>query len=352
MKKKKRTSLIRIIYIIATIMAIVLIGFLDPSIKEMAGALKLFNLWWLFACIISLLLYWLTDALLLHDITDYMYKKEPFIQSVKVGLIGLYYCALTPSSSGGQPIQVVYMHRNKIPVGTSTCIVCIKFVVYELSLCSFYIVAMLIRGTYYYTYYNQVFWLTTLGFVINLIAVFFIILTLFNKKFVVKLGGGLIRLLSRFKFIKKKEQAIENFEKTIDDYHTAAAYLSRYKLRAVGSFFISVINLAFLFIIPYFIYLAFGHTDRGLLEMLTMQAFLFIAVSFVPLPGSAGASEGGFYLFFGSFFVNAPIYIAILIWRFLTYYLMLIVGSILVVFDEVFTMRRLKREGGIDTVKN
>ncbi|MDD5018030.1 MAG: lysylphosphatidylglycerol synthase transmembrane domain-containing protein [Eubacteriales bacterium] len=346
MEKKKRTSLIRTIYIVVTIFAIVLIGFLDPSIKDMAVVFKWLSLGWLYACIGSLLLYWLTDALLLYDITTYMYKREPFHRSLKVGIIGLYYGALTPFATGGQPMQVVYMHRGKIPVGTSTCIVCIKFVVYEISLCAFYVAAMLIRGPYFYTNHNQVFWLTTLGFVINLLAVLFIILTIRNKKLVLKIGGGLIRFLNRLKLVKKKEQVLENFEKTIDDYHTAAAYLSKYKLRAIGSFFISSVNLAFLFVIPYFIYLAFGHTAFGLLDIFTMQAFLYLAVSFFPTPGAAGAAEGGFYLFFSTFFINAPVYIAMLIWRFLTYYLILIVGSILVVSEELFAMRRLKKEVG------
>ena len=344
--KKKRTSLVRFIYVGATILAIVLIGLLDPSIKDMATAFEQLNLRWLYMVIGSLLLYWFTDALLLHDITAYMYKAEPLSRSIKVGIIGLYYGALTPFATGGQPMQVVYMHRNKIPVGTSTCIVCIKFVVYELSLCAFYVVAMLLRGAYFYSSHNQVFWLTTLGFVINLLAVFFIILTIINKKLVLKMGNGLIRLLSKIRLVKDKEQAHESFEKTIDDYHTAASYISKYKLRAIGSFFISVINLGFLFVIPYFIYVAFGHTQYGLFDLFTMQAFLYLAVSFFPMPGSAGAAETGFYLFFSTFFVNVPVYIAMLIWRFLTYYLMLIVGSLLVVFEEVWAMRRQKKQAG------
>ncbi len=344
MKKKKRTSLFRLLYIGFTILAIVLIGIFDPSIKKMAVAFEQLSLRWLYVCIASLLLYWLTDGLLLHDITSYMYKREKLSSSIKIGIIGLYYGALTPFATGGQPMQVVYMHRNKIPVGTSTCIVCIKFVVYELSLCAFYIAAMLFRGIYFYTNHNQVFWLTTLGFIVNLLAVFFIILTIRNKKLVLRIGNSLIRFLNRIKIIKEKEQAFVNFEKTIDDYHTAAAYISKYKLRAIGSFLISVINLAFFFAIPYFIYLAFGHTQYTMIDLITMQAFLYLAVSFFPTPGGAGAAEGGFYLFFSTFFINIPVYIAMLIWRFLTYYLMLIVGSILVVFDEVFAIRRLKKE--------
>lgn len=344
---KKKRSLFSIIYISLTIIVIAAILIFGTSLKDIGDALKNFKIWWLVACIGALLLYWFTDALLLHDITAYMYKRESLFQSMKVGIIGLYYSALTPSSTGGQPMQVIYMRRNKIPVGTATCIVCIKFVVYELSLCTIYIIGMLIRGVDYYYNNNEAFWLAVLGFVINLVAVFFIILTIVNKKLVLKLGNWLIRLLSRIKIIKKKEQTLENFANTIDDYHTAASYISRYKLRALGSYLISALNLAFLFVIPYLIYLSFGLTQYSIFDIFIMEAFLFLAVSFFPLPGAAGASEGGFMLFFGPFFGAATL-VGMLIWRFLTYYLMLIVGSLVVVFDEVFSIRKAKKLAGLD----
>jgi len=210
-------------------------------------------------------------------------------------------------------------------------------------LCAIYVIAMIFRGVYYYTNYNEIFWLATLGFFVNLAAVFFIILTIINKRLVMRFGGWLIRLFTRIKAVKDKEKTLHHFEKTIDDYHTAASYISRYKLRAVGSFMISFVNLAFFFVIPYLLYLAFGNRDFNLLDIFTMQAFLYMAVSFFPTPGGSGAAEGGFLLFFRPFFGGST-YIAMMIWRFFTYYLMLIVGSLLVVFNEVLSIRRLKRE--------
>ena len=343
MKKKKRIYRFSIIYIGVTVVVIALIAILNPEVEDIFNAIASFSIWWLVACIGALLVFWLTDGLLLHDITSYMYKREPFLRSLKVGLIGLYYGALTPFATGGQPMQVVYMRRNNMPVGTATCIVCIKFVIYEMSLCAVYVAAMVLRGNYYYNNFTEVFWLAMIGFAINLVAVFFIILTIINKRLVLNIGAAIIRLFCRFRFGKNVEQSIEHFSKTIDDYHTAASYISRYKLRAIGSFLISVINLFFLFVIPYFIYLAFGHTDYYLIDIFVMQAMVFLAVSFFPTPGSAGAAEGGFLLFFGPIF-GRTVPIAMLIWRFITYYVVLIVGSLLVVFDEVFSLRRRKRE--------
>lgn len=347
-KKKKPRHLFSIIYMAVTIVAIILIALFAADLDAIGDALKDFNIWWLVACIGALLLYWLMDGLLLHDITQYMYKAQPLSQSIKIGLIGLYYCALTPSSTGGQPMQVLYMKRSNIPVGTATCIVCIKFVVYELSLCALYIAGMVARGGYYYVHNNDAFWLAILGFVINLVAVFCIILTIVNKKLVLNIGRWILKLLAKLKIIKNVEAKLEGFHNTIEEYHTAASYISKYKLRALGSFFISVINLAFLFVIPYLIYLSFGYTQYNIFDIFVMESFLFLAVSFFPLPGAAGASEGGFMLFFGSFF-GAATAVAMLIWRFLTYYSILIVGSLLVVFDEVFSMRRRRKNAKAET---
>lgn len=290
MKKRKHTSLIRFLYIGATLLVIILIGLFTVDVKEMAAAFIQLNLRWLFACIGCSLLYWITDAVLLHDITSYMYKREPFGHSLKVGIIGLYYGALTPFATGGQPMQVVYMSRREMPVGTATCIVSIKFVVYELSLCALYITALIIYGQGFYRDHNAMFWLSTLGFVVNAAAVFFIIMTIINKRLVLRIGKAMIRFLSKVKIVRKKDKVLENFDKTIEDYHIAAEYIAHNKMRAIGSFLISVINLAFFFAIPYFIYSAFGRPgDKQILDIVTLQAFLYIAISFVPTPGSAGA---------------------------------------------------------------
>lgn len=343
MKKKKKTRLFRFLYIAFTVIAIALIGYLTVDPKEMQSAFEMLDLNWMYACIGSLLLYWLSDALLLNDITSYMYKRESFWHSLKVGIIGLYYGALTPFATGGQPMQVVYMNRKKMPVGTATCIVGVKFVVYELSLCALFIAAMVLHGLEFYNNYqaNYMFWFALLGFAVNATAVFFIIMTLINKNLVCKIGNSIIRFFSKIKIIRKEEKALHSFESHIEDYHAAAEYISHHKLRAIGSFLISVLNLIFFFAIPYFIYRAFGAPGgMNIADIISLQAFLYIAISFFPTPGGAGAAEGGFHAIFAAIFGAGAVFAPMLIWRFLTYYLMLIVGSVWVVLDELFALKR------------
>jgi uncharacterized protein (TIRG00374 family) len=346
MNKDKRKKIFRFLYIIGTLMVIALIGIFDPSLVNAFDAFKTLNLNFILLGFLSLILFWVTDGLLLHHVTSYIYGKTSFLRSLKVGIVGLYYGALTPFATGGQPMQVVYMKRDNVPYGSSICIVSVKFIVYELSLCLFYVIAMLFRGGYFYRNYQQVFWLTTLGFVINLASVVMIVFIMINKNVPYKIGYGFVRFFHKLRLIKKPEKAYKSIDKSINDFHTSTEYIIKYKGKVAVSVLLSLINLIFLFAIPYFIYVAFGHREKTIIDLITMQSFLMLAVSFFPLPGASGASEGGFYVFFSSYFTNVPVFIPMIIWRFISYYSVLIVGCILIVADEMIKLRKNSTENG------
>lgn len=342
MQKIKKKTLIRLIYIVATILIIVLIGIFDPNIINIFQALSELNIFWLITGFVCLFLYWITDSILLYHIVSYMHKKMSILKTLKISIIGLYYGALTPFATGGQPMQVIYMKRDDIPYGISTSIVSVKFIIYELSLCIFYVVAMLFRGAYFYASLNGVFWFTTLGFLINLSSVIMITFIMINKKIPYKIIYGLIRILHRIRIIKHPEKYYRAADKNIEEFHKSIQYIIKNKCKVLISILISAFNLVFLFSISYFIYLAFGHNEKSLIDLITMQSFLYLAVSFFPLPGAAVASEGGFYIFFSSYFTKVPVFIAMLVWRFMSYYSILIIGSLVVVIDEFKNITKKK----------
>ena len=343
---KKKTAVFRYLYIGLTIVVIVLIGVLDPNFEGMWKVLETLDFAWLITAFLVLFAYWFTDAVLIKHIASYMYGKYSIWSSIKISLIGLYYGALTPSSTGGQPMQVVYMRRDNIGTGTATGIIGVKFVVYQLSLCAIYIAAMLFAGRDFYIEYKEVFFLTTVGFLVNLALVIIIGLSLFNRTFIDKCCAGIINLLVKLRILKTQEKADaarSSFAKTMNEFHESMSYIMKHKFKVFISFIISVINLLCLFAIPYCVYRAMGLNEKTLFELLALQAFLYLAISFIPTPGSAGASEGGFYLFFGKVFPSEQIFAGLLLWRFLTYYVILFVGSGLVLVEELRQDRKQKK---------
>ena len=66
--------------------------------------------------------------------------------------------------------------------------------------------------------------------------------------------------------------------------------------------------------------------------------------AFVPLPGASIATEGGFYALFTVYFGDSRL-AAMLIWRFLTYYLTIVLGLAAVLIDGFRAEKRAPRGG-------
>ena len=94
------------------------------------------------------------------------------------------------------------------------------------------------------------------------------------------------------------------------------------------------------FSIPYCIYRSFGFNSADILTMITGQIFLMNFMAIIPLPGGEGGAEGGFYLIYSLFFKSDTIITAIFIWRVLTYYSSIAIGSI---FTLVLPNAHLKK---------
>ena len=86
------------------------------------------------------------------------------------------------------------------------------------------------------------------------------------------------------------------------------------------------------------IFMGFGlvNSNADVLSMVSAGAFVLMVSSFVPLPGAAGGAEASYLLFFGLFFPSGILGISTLIWRFITYYLCIFVGSIFSIRSGAF----------------
>ena len=78
------------------------------------------------------------------------------------------------------------------------------------------------------------------------------------------------------------------------------------------------VQMLFQFAITYFIYRACGLSSYTALDIVSLQAILYLTVAYVPLPGASIASEGGFMLVFGTIF-GTWAFAGMVLWRALTY---------------------------------
>lgn len=276
--------------------------------------------------------YWFLESIVLHIVTLKVCKKERFVNSFRVSMIGQLFRNITPFSSGGQPMQAVAMVNSGISISNSATILLIKFIIYQSVLVIYTSIILLFKFQYFSKLVSGFITLSIIGFTMNLVVIISLILIGVNKKFVHGVLKVIYKFLHKLRIVKHSEERLEKINNSIDNFHEQFKIIKKEKALIIKSALITFIQLTVESTITYAVYRAFGHSAYGLINMISAQTFLYMIMAFVPTPGAGGAAEGGFYIIFKTFFNSNEISMAILSWRLFTFYLPIIVGSLFLFF--------------------
>lgn len=331
-----RKKVFTFILLLINLGIIVAIGFLDPHLKDLGDAFKRLDLWWVAGGFLLMFLFWSMDAVKylvsLHVTANVPHR---FFTYLKIAIIGQYYGAITPFSTGGQPMQVYYFSRYGVPGGTATAVLIMQYVIMLICHCLIYIVAFIVKSGLILSRAAGMFPFAVLGLIL-IIGLLFMVLAMasHNKRLKRILYWGL-KVLHRFKIVKRPLYTWRRLHHAVDDFQNGLKMQQGNWKTMVLLFLLTIIQLSCYFSIPFFVYRSFGLDSAAWLDMTLVGAFLQVMVSYFPTPGASGASEGVFYVFYPIFFPKPFIFIAMLMWRVLSYYLNIGVGALLVFLDGI-----------------
>ena len=293
---------------------------------------KTLNKNWIIIAVFCIVLFWTFETIILHSITKALYAEHKlFLQSFKFTMIGQFFGAFTPFSSGSQPAQIYAMTETGIPAGSASSILMIKFIIHEIIYLVYLIIALLFKFNFFNARIKYFEYFCVIGTFVNISIILFALMFSMNSKISEKIIVGIFKILSKIKLIKNVENKYNKIQVEIKKFHDNAAFIGKNKFTCfIASVFTLLQWLAY-YIIPYCIYRSFGYTAATIFTFITAQVFLTMFMSCIPLPGAEGGAEAGFYMIFGLFFKANSIVSAIFIWRLITYYLTIAVGSIFTV---------------------
>ena len=139
----------------------------------------------------------------------------------------------------------------------------------------------------------------------------------------------IVKLLTFLRIIKNKD-ILNKLHNTIDNFNYNSKILLKDKKRFIKLILINCLALLCLYVVPLTILFSFNNyvSFDGMIAIV-LVSFISIISSYVPLPGGIGGQEYLFVLMFGVY-VNQPLLSSLMImWRFITYYLPMIVGAVI-----------------------
>lgn len=312
-----------------TIASVLVIGiiFLTNDINQLYKIFTQSNKLWIGLALTCMVLYCLLETGVLYYTANSIRNKLTFPKAFQTTMVGQLFNNITPFASGGQPMQLYYLTQASFPIGEASSILLMKFIVYQSALIVYSTVLLLVRFSFFSSQINKLGYIISLGYVVNLAVVIGLLCIGFFPLFTTNLTKGIISLLAKVHLIKNKEQSCHNAEQHIEDFHLVFKQLMTQKAILCKSIAITLLQLTAFFFIPFCICMALQIENGSLLSVLAASAFVLMISSFIPLPGASGGAEGSFYLLFGIFLMQPGILaVAILLWRFITYYLPILVG--------------------------
>lgn len=266
-----------------------------------------------------------------------------FASSVLVSVIGLFYSSVTPAATGGQPMQVFAFKKRGIPSGVSSSALTVKFFCFQVALLGTGVLLWVLNPQIVedcFTAYPAARVMVITGFILNGFTVAVVLLLAINKNIVRAIITFIIFLGKKLRLVKDPAGTASRLDATMTDFHASVDMVTHHPGKLMVLLLISVVQVMGLMSISYCVYRAFGLNSHTYGQVVVLQFLLYIGASFTPLPGASGAQEGGFAWMFGGVFPGDVLFGALLLWRFMTYYLNLLVGLACVIYDRTVSMKK------------
>lgn len=340
--KNKKKALLNSALFVAVFLLTVYGVFHGEDLSAMQAAIKKSDSRWLLPAVLCVLLFiWGESIIIWYMMRSYGIRLKKSICFL-FSSVGFFYSCVTPSASGGQPMQIYYMKKEKIPIPISTVILMIVTITYKLVLVVIGLGIVLFARGFLEQYLSEVLFIFYLGLGLNCFCVTFMIILVFHPHLAKQIMTQGLRLLERLHLLRHREGRLARLESSMDMYNDTAAYMKAHIGLMVNVFLITFGQRIALFAVTCFVYRAMGLAGTSWLTVLILQASIAVSVDMLPLPGGMGISESLFLRMFRPVF-GGLLLPGMVLSRGLGYYSELLISALFTMVAMVVFARRTEK---------
>lgn len=340
MKKPGKKTVLNVLFLVIVFALTVWAVFAGVDFKQLAEYLSAANPVYTTLSVVFVIGFILGESVIIHYLLRTLGTQVSFSHCCLYSFIGFFYSCITPSASGGQPMQIVAMRKDKIPVAVSAVVLAIITITYKLVLVFIGTAILVIRPASIMQYLDGLEWLMYLGLALNVVCIGLLLLLVFRASSIRAIAEWALNLVDRIHPLSNRKNLEQRLENLISQYNgTAEFYRGNQKiiLNVLG---ITFVQRFLLFFVTWLTYLAFHLSGESAVTIVSLQGMISVAVDMLPLPGGMGISENLFLTIFEPIFGDALVLPAMLVSRGISFYTQLIICAIMTVAASFILKRK------------
>lgn len=340
MKKKVLSITFLIVVFALTLWSV----FKGEDISQVIAHLSAADIRYIVPAVMCVLGFIIGESVIIHYLMRTFGIRARFLSCCRYSFVGFFYSCITPSASGGQPMQVVEMRTDGIPVAVSAITLAIITIMYKLVLVLLGVVVLLLRPDAVMCFLEPVMFWVILGLCLNVVWVSVLLMLVFRPKVVRKLADWILRLGKWLRLIRNPEKLENRVERILAQYEGTSDYFRTHNHVIVHVFLMTTVQRTILFLVAWLTYKSFGLAGGSVSLITTLQGMIAVAVDMIPLPGGMGISENLFLEVFSPMFGENLVLSGMVVSRGISFYSQLLISG--AVTAATVLVRNVKRKKG------
>ncbi|MCH5338764.1 MAG: flippase-like domain-containing protein [Acetatifactor sp.] len=341
MKKGKIWSLVFLALAFLTVWAVISQS-KSFSLAQLGETLRSSSKGWMFAAVISMLGFILFEGMAILCIVKELGYRRSLARGFLYSAADIYFSAITPSATGGQPASAYFMMQDQIPGAVTTISLVANLIMHTLALLTVGTVSFVLRPGVltHFNFFSKIF--IGIGYVmLCILAIAFC--TLIAKPLVLeRVCVFFLKLGKKLHLVKHEEEKREKLKHVMLDYRQCAYVMAQHKFMFVKVFLFNLLQRVSQVTVTILVYLATGGKMEHAVDIWCTQSFVAIGTYSVPIPGGMGVAD---YLLIDGLKALMDETAAVnleLISRGMAFYISMIVSAMTVLIGIIYTMKRRK----------
>lgn len=339
MKRKNIISAIIFLLLAVLTISVILKG---NDMGAVAAAAQELNVSYLMAAAAVALFFVSAEGMMIWYLMGALQEPVKIINCIRYSFVGFFFSGITPSATGGQPMQLYYMQKEGHKISNSTVVLMTVAVIYKFVLVVMGLGILLFYHKSLAEYLDSYLYLYYLGLFLNTALVAVLLFVMISPRCFKGMVTGGERLLKKLHLLKYSKERTENLIEMADQYHEAVLFFLKNKSKIVFVIGFTVIQRCSVFFMTWLVYKGLGMEGRSMLTVMIVQASVYIAVDMLPLPGAQGITEMMYKTAFALIFPGAYLTASMCITRGLNFYFLLMVSAATAVWCHLAAGRKKK----------
>ena len=305
------------------------------SVETLINKIEDANKAWIAIAMLSALSYIIFEGVALCSILKGIGCKTHFLSGLLYSTSDVYFSAVTPSATGGQPASAYFMVKDGIGAGVASAALILNLMMYNAAIIFLGIVAIIVNPKVLLSFHTTAKIFIILGFVG---------LTLLSLMFLAILKGGdrvfsgirrIMNYLHDKKLIHHFDRRIKKLDKIEEDYANCVGLIANKKAIMAKAFFWNVLQRAGQIMVPAFAFIAMGGDKYMTGLMFSKQCLITIGYNYVPIPGALGIADYLMIDGFSSIMSKGAAFELDMISRGMTFYICVTVSGIITLIGYI-----------------